>query len=581
MNSDHESIERQLDRILSAADFVAAPKMRELLRYLVDATRAGDPERLKGYAIGVDVFDRGTAFDPAADPIVRVQAGRLRKLLDAYYSGVGHADDIRIAIPKGAYTVEISDTSADVSETEGAAKAPSEVRPVVVGTLVQYLAVLAATLVIAVAALWLITWRPIEDRADYAQPPPVDTISVAVLPFVNMSRDASKSAFSDGLTDALTTALARVKSISIPSRTSASQYREAKDLRVVGKELGVRYLIEGALQHDGQRMRVNVQLIDAVTGAHLWAHTYDRDAGDELAVQSDLVATLAAELRPQLFNAAKRAMKDDPMQTATAWQLYIQSTWIPGEARNSLEWEKERVVLARRALELEPDLGPAHSVLADKLAYLATVDPPSDSAAARDEAGMHARRTLELSPGDPDAVFNVSVHHWHAGQIAKSVELLNRTLELDPNHVLARFLVKAVPFTCSPAPRRLIDELAAFDANMSADNPVRWVTLAWIAQLHLQDGDLVRAADAAKRSAQIFQTPNTVFLLAAILVQLGDKKAAADELAQQKQNWPNLDAAHYAGTAIPRRCSEVGPGALRLQKTFRDLAEAVTVSALP
>src|SRR5690606_25310367 len=102
MDPDRAAVDRQLDAIFASADFVSAPKMRSLLRYLVDATLAGDAERLKGYAIGVDVFERGAAFDPGTDPIVRVQAGRLRKLLEAYYLTTGQDDPIRIEIPKGS-----------------------------------------------------------------------------------------------------------------------------------------------------------------------------------------------------------------------------------------------------------------------------------------------------------------------------------------------------------------------------------------------------------------------------------------------------------------------------------------------
>lgn len=105
MIPERAAVERQLETIFASADFVSAPKMRSLLRYLVDATLAGDAERLKGYAIGVDVFDRGAEFDPGTDPIVRVQAGRLRKLLETYYRTVGQDDPVRIEIPKGGYAV--------------------------------------------------------------------------------------------------------------------------------------------------------------------------------------------------------------------------------------------------------------------------------------------------------------------------------------------------------------------------------------------------------------------------------------------------------------------------------------------
>ncbi|MDQ8699012.1 hypothetical protein [Hyphomicrobium sp. LHD-15] len=585
MAPERAAIEEQLEAIFASEAFSSAPKMRSLLRYLVDATLAGDVDRLKGYAIGVDVFERGEAFDPGTDPIVRVQAGRLRKLLEAYYHAHGGTDSIRIEIPKGGYAVEFLTSGAEPA-TAAVSASEGPIQPKTsrwnVWSRAGHLPLAAP---IGVSALVLLVFLSVffgnKDAAERGSPSKMpadytantDAITFAVLPFANMSEDASKTGFADGLTDALTTAFARVKSISLASRTSAFQYRAAADLRQVGRELGVRYILEGGLQHDGERMSVNVQLIDALTGAHLWAQKFDRPAGDDLINQGELVAMIAAEVRPQLFGAAKRAIRANAGPQATAWQLYMQSTWMPGEARNSLAWEKERVALATRALEIDPDLGAANSVLADKLSYLANVDPPSDTEEARNKATEHARRALERAPADADVMFNLSVHHWHAGRIKESFEATQRTLELDPNHVLARFLVKAIPFTCSDAPQGVIDELVAFDAAISSDNPVRWVTLTWISLLYLNNGDFARAADAARRSDQVFRTPNTFYRLAAILVQLGEVKAAVEQIKQQQDNWPNLSPRHYADVVIPRRCGDA-PKAAFLRRVYGDLADA-------
>lgn len=589
------AVERQLETIFASDAFSAAPKMRALLRYLVDATLAGDAERLKGYAIGVDVFERGAAFDPATDPIVRVQAGRLRKLLEAYYHTSGQDDPIRIEIPKGGYAVEFiigdaRDAEPDLNATAAASDAPAATDEAGGGEAPDpwlaaarsppaQLAALAALLLVAVLGVRQLhlAWEPAvapRPAATQAAVPRDGPITLAVLPFTNMSRDDSHARSADALADALTTALARVKSISLASRTSAFQYREATDLRRVGQDLGVRYVLEGGLQRDDGRMRLNVQLIDTVTGAHLWAQEYARSTADELTTQDELVATLASEIRPQLYSAAKRAIEAQRPELLTAWQLYLQSTWMPGEARNSLAWEKERVALATRALALDPNLGQASSVLADKLAYLANVDPPSDTAEARAAAAEHARRALELAPGDADAVFNISIHHWHAGHIPESLDATRRTLELDPNHVLARFLVKAVPYTCTEAPQEVLDELVAFDAALSADNPVRWLTLYWISRLHLNNNDLEKARAAAQHANQIFRSPDSFYQRAAILVQLGEVAAAVAHINEQRVNWPNLDPRHYAEGAVARRCKDA-PKAAFLARVYGDLAAAV------
>jgi len=585
MIPERAAVERQLETIFASADFVSAPKMRSLLRYLVDATLAGDAERLKGYAIGVDVFDRGAEFDPGTDPIVRVQAGRLRKLLETYYRTVGQDDPVRIEIPKGGYAVALTSGADAHPEADGSPE-PTDTGEPDHGALtgrraLGHLPLAVASALAGLALLWLV-FSSFNGRTPSVLPslPEADStnvteaITLAVLPFTDMSQNAANASFADGLTDALTTALSRVKAVGLASRTSAFQYRGAADLRLVGRDLGVRYILEGSVQQTGERLRVNVQLIDALSGTHFWAQQYDRPAGDDLNVQNDLVKALAAELRPQLVNAAKRTLAARSGQPATAWQLYIQSTWMPGSGRNSLAWEKERVVLARRALELDANLGQADSVLADKLSYLANVDPPSDTEAAHAEAALHARRVLDLVPDDADAVFNVSIHHWHEGHLKEALEATQRTLELDPNHVLARFLIKVVPYTCSPVSPAVIEDLVAFDAAISPDNPVRWVTQYWISRLHLNNNSLDAALDAVRRSDHIFRSPDSVYQLAAILVQLGNVQEAVAEIERQRTSWPNLDPRHYADVTIPRRCGDA-PASAFLRRAYGALADAV------
>lgn len=588
MAPEPAAVERQLERIFASAAFSSAPKMRALLRYLVEATLAGDHNRLKGYAIGVDVFERGTDFDPGTDPIVRVQAGRLRKLLEAYYHATGFNDAVRMEIPKGSYTVEFvtndeggSQVAALVGPSPGT---PADLPPAHIGVgrppfgRLGLLAAAAGFLLLVFFGVRFLVRQDglvtLEPTAVARREVPVDAISLAVLPFTNMSKDMANTRFGDGLADALITALSRVKSVAIASRTSAFQYREAIDLKKVGSNLGVRYVIEGGLQQESGTLRLNVQLVDTITGAHVWAQEYDLPGGDSLAQQSEIVTTLAAELRPQLFSAYKLAMQSSPGLKASAWQLYMQSTWVPGEGRNSLAWEKERIALARKALELDPDLGQAHSVLAEKLSEIATIDPPSDTEAARKEAAFHARRAIDLAPTDADVRFNVSAHYWFSGRIPEAIDAIQRTLELDPNHVLARFLVKVGVYTCSRAPRHVIDELQAFDTKLSPDNPARWVTLTWVSSLHLNNGDFSLALDAARRADQISRTPNSVYRHAAILLQTGDAKTAVAEVSHMYDAWPNLDPRHYADVTIRRRC-EGAPGADFLHRVYSELADAV------
>jgi TolB-like protein len=583
-------VERQLDAILASEHFVSAPKMRALLRYLVEATLAGDAARLKGYAIGVDVFDRNADFDPGTDPIVRVQVGRLRKLLDAFYKSEGSTRVLRIDIPKGGNAVEFRE--CDGSASPDAVGAATQGRPRGASTFLSAARsrlfhglglpfviplVLAIAALLAVDLIGYFNLRSSTEQhavAPSGPVPDVEAITLVVLPFTDRTSGGTKQHFADGLTEALTTALSRAKSIALSSRASAFQYREAEDLRRVGQELGIRYALEGGVQVEGNKWLINVHLVDVLTGLHVWAQDYDRVALDELALQSEIVQTLASEIRPQLFSAAKRAAESRPPGRVTAWELFLQSTWMPGEARNSLAWEKERIELAWRALKINPDLGQAHSVLADKLAYLADVDPPSDTEAQRAEAALHARRALELAPGDADVMFNISVHHWHSGHLNEAIEATKRTLELDPNHILARLHAMVFPYTCSEVPPIVIDNVLALDASISPDNPVRWVTLLWLSMLYMNNGEFDRALEFARRADRIFQSPDTSLRQAVLHVQVGMTAEGVELVNEQRENWPNLDPRHYAQVTIARRCNG-GEKTAFLQRIYGMLADAV------
>lgn len=174
----------------------------------------------------------------------------------------------------------------------------------------------------------------------------------------------------------------------------------------------------------------------------------------------------------------------------------------------------------------------------------------------RSEAEVHAQRAIDHAADDADAVFNVSLHYWHVGELDRSVELLERTLELDPNHVLAEFLVKGVLFTCRTAPEEILEAARSFDTALLPENPIRWVTLTWISLLEMNNGNWEAAEDASRRAWLIFRTPDTVMRYAAILVHLQKVEVAKKILEQLHSNWPTLNPRHYARVTMFRRCAQ-------------------------
>ncbi len=300
----------------------------------------------------------------------------------------------------------------------------------------------------------------------------------------------------------------------------------------------------------------------------VWGNTYSREESD------DLLAQVTRDVNSQLFGASVRALEGRDPRRLSAAQLFVLATWVPGPAKSTLEWEKERVALARLAIQKDPNFGPAYSVLADKLAYLAAVDGPSNTQKALDEAEESAQLAVELNAGDPNTIFNVAQFNWHAGNLDNSIRLQNRVLELAPNHGFAGFFVNVLPFSCLPPPVRVLREAIAFDQSLSADNPVRWVTLTWIGWLHMLRNELQQALEAEEKAAQIFQIPYTTIRRAAILNLMGDSEKAYEIIMQQRANWPNLSPEHFAYVTYPRICRDVdNPDKEILLDIYRKLAE--------
>jgi TolB-like protein len=138
-------------------------------------------------------------------------------------------------------------------------------------------------------------------------------LSIVVLPFANLSDDPQQEYFADGITEDLTTDIARIQGSLVIARNTAFTYKgKPFDIKQIGRELGVRYVLEGSVRRSGNQVRINVQLVDAETGAHLWAERFDRDISDLFAVQNEITARIARSLESQLAIAEARRPTDNP-----------------------------------------------------------------------------------------------------------------------------------------------------------------------------------------------------------------------------------------------------------------------------
>ena len=295
--SDQKAIREQLVRILNSGPFHQSQRRQRFLEYLVNETLAGRGERLKAYNVALEVFDRPETFDPTIDPLVRIEAARLREKLREYYGTEGQSDAIHIDLPKGTYAPLI-----EFREGEQQVKSVSKRRMRWQITVPA----LALILMLGAAGAWLTRdlWVPApEGAAEHPVLGMPEGPAIAVLPFVNLSGDPKQEYFSDGLTEDLMTELSRASSdLRVLARNTTFQYKgKAVDVPKLGRELGARYVLEGSVRRTDDRLRVTAQLIDTQTGAHIWADRFDREMADIFLVQDEIVSQIVAKIAGRLW----------------------------------------------------------------------------------------------------------------------------------------------------------------------------------------------------------------------------------------------------------------------------------------
>lgn len=316
--------------------------------------------------------------------------------------------------------------------------------------------------------------------------PEIDLRSIAVLPFASVRTDEESQAFVAGMHDDLLTQLSKIDSLRVISRTSVMKYKEgAHTIPEIATELNVATVLEGSVDRAGDRVRVNVQLIDARSDAHLWAETYDREltAANVFAIRSDLAKNIAAALHAALSPEVEQSIEARPTESLEAYDVYVRAQFF-GTRGSLLREDLEKAVeLYTQAIELDPEFAEAYAGLAEAYlnlharGYLAEAEalPAAGVAAARaveldetltaghlglgwylatdvrlDESEREFLRAIELAPGDADAHAAYSGLLLTLKRFDESVAAARRSIELDPlSTVNRRNLVAKLMFARS------------------------------------------------------------------------------------------------------------------------------------
>jgi TolB-like protein/Tfp pilus assembly protein PilF len=301
---------------------------------------------------------------------------------------------------------------------------------------------IAFTAVAAVIAAGLFTFQWMKShttdtprQSEATTAPSIPEKSIAVLPFDNLSRDPDNAYFCEGVQDEILTRLAKVADLKVIARTSTQKFKSApEDLPEIAKQLGVTNILEGRVQKAKDQVRVNVQLINAMTDAHLWAETYDRKLVDIFAVESEIAKSVADALQVKLTGSEKSSMAKTPTVNPEAYELYLKGRFF---------WNKRNVVELRKAIEYfnqaiarDPNYALAYAGLADSYLLL-----PVYGGASTQEAVSPARaalkKALELDDSLAEAHASSGLLDLAEARLNQAITELERAIELKPNYATA------------------------------------------------------------------------------------------------------------------------------------------------
>ncbi|MGI9227836.1 MAG: tetratricopeptide repeat protein [Gammaproteobacteria bacterium] len=391
-----KQVRSQLELVLQGEEFKRSPKIANFLKHVVNETLAGKQQYIKAHTIAISVFQKDENFDPQTDPLVRVNAVRLRRMLRHYYSSDGNFDEVIIDIIKGSYVPRF------YFRNKG------DESPEVISELVR----------------------------DHSFP------SIAVLSLKNLSNNLSHSNYADGITDEIVSQLTKFKELIVVAR-SAINLTEDKlvNTKRLNKVIDVRYVLSGSVRIDEDNIRINVELDDRVSHSNVWTQTYNEKLSvksmfgiqDKIAMH---VATTIAQPYGVIIRKELANLERNLTNNFSAYELFLQyfqflRTFAPKDH-----------VKAREALEestrIDPQFSDAWAALAIIYAqeYQLSMNQIERDVDVRELVYRTARQALKIDPNNSRSSFAISIAKWINGEIESSKEDAVKALKLNPNNSL-------------------------------------------------------------------------------------------------------------------------------------------------
>ena len=318
-----------------------------------------------------------------------------------------------------------------------------------------------------------------------------DKPSIAVLPFQNMSGDPEQEYFADGMVEEIITALSRIRWLFVIARNSSFTYKgQAIDVKRVGRELGVRYVLEGSVRRGGNRVRVTAQLIDALSSAHIWAERYDRDLSDIFAVQDEITASVAGIIEPALAEAEQQRALRKPTERLDAWEAYQRGMWHFN--KHGAEDNRAAQGFFRQAMAIDQNFAPAHYGYALALQWdvwhYSTRSFLDVQGPAREEAG------IAVSLDEKDAMAHAVLAHmlmW-GGEWEAAIAEARTAFTLNPNSAFVISMLGCV-LGFGGYWEEALDRLRQA-MRVSPHDPLTWLWLGWVGATQFSARDFDAAA---------------------------------------------------------------------------------------
>ncbi len=376
----------QVSRILTSSLFLASARMIRFLRFVVEEAVTGHIQEIKETTIGVQVFDRPPSYDPRIDPIVRVEARRLRQKLQAYYDGPGKEDALLIELPKGKYSPTFQIRNGGQEHTQS--------------KILQ------------------------------------NEITIALLPFTYIGPERRDAFFCQGLREELILVLTDVAGLHIVAIDPlASAGNDQENTRIIIAQQYAKYILHGSVRRSNQRLRITAHLIETATSYHLWSEAYDYAGQDMFVVQQEVAARVGTMLRYYLRSKSGSYSVTSKLQAVDCMKLCLQARALSQE--RTAEGLRRSIVVLEQAIRADPSSASAYAGLATTYTLLAEYGL-ADGEATVVNARNSAEKALALDPSSAEAhsAFGLltAVYDWRWQQAGHAFE---RALALDPGYAPA------------------------------------------------------------------------------------------------------------------------------------------------